>query len=184
MDNEINSIQPTQQSQQTIPAAPKQSKVLLIILAILALALATTTALAYFLQQNRINDLLTQNSDLQAQVIECPNVMYTSGKGDEVIVYTPNDSDTIASPLTVIGQIPGSWATEGDFVAVLKNSDGVQIAESVVTINGNWMTDDLVPFSTTIAYNDTGTGTLVLQKDNPSGLPVNDDQVAINVQLR
>jgi hypothetical protein len=43
------------------------------------------------------------------------------------------------------------------------------------------MTSELVPFSLKLPYTAAtpGNGSLILQKDNPSGLPQNDDSVTI-----
>ena len=47
------------------------------------------------------------------------------------------------------------------------------------------MTTDFVPFSVTLTFVKpaTATGTLVLQKDNPSGLPEHDASVEMPVQF-
>jgi len=47
------------------------------------------------------------------------------------------------------------------------------------------MTDELVPFIATLEFKvpAEGQGTLVLNRDNPSGLPANDDSVFIPVDF-
>jgi len=48
------------------------------------------------------------------------------------------------------------------------------------------MTEEFVPFEATLVFNPvrgSTVGTLVLQKDNPSGLPENDNQLTISVKL-
>ncbi|MNI95059.1 hypothetical protein D3C73_1532640 [compost metagenome] len=46
------------------------------------------------------------------------------------------------------------------------------------------MTDNYVPFSSTLTFEAPsagGSGVLVLRKDNPSGLPENDDEIEIPI---
>jgi len=47
------------------------------------------------------------------------------------------------------------------------------------------MTENFVPFAVSLAFDQptTATGTLVLQKDNPSGLPENADEITIPVRF-
>jgi spore germination protein GerM len=48
-----------------------------------------------------------------------------------------------------------------------------------------WMTEEYVPFEATLSFNppQTETGTLILSKDNPSGLPEHDDELRIPVRF-
>lgn len=169
--------------QSMVPPEPKKQSIQVFVLIVLVIAFIATTIVAYFWQQNIINEKNARINDLEQQIAESPVIDYVSAKGEQVIIYTPNNNDIINSPITIIGQIPGNWAVEGDFMAYVKDSDGNNIGESIVKINGDWTATDLVPFSTTISFDGSGAGTVVLQKDNPSGLPENDDQVVLNVQL-
>ena len=58
------------------------------------------------------------------------------------------------------------------------------IAEGSATAKGEWMTENYVPFEATLnfvkpTYKDNGS--LILRKDNPSGLPENDDALEIQI---
>lgn len=89
----------------------------------------------------------------------------------------------IKSPFTLQGKARGNWYFEASFPYELKDSNGTTLASGPVQAQGNWMTTNFVPFSVTIAFPPpvTATGTLILKKDNPSGEPQNDDQLAILV---
>jgi hypothetical protein len=65
----------------------------------------------------------------------------------------------------------------------LLDANGTQLALKPAQAQGDWMTTDFVPFSVTLTYPTpaTATGTLVLMRDNPSGLPQNDDYLVIPV---
>jgi hypothetical protein len=97
----------------------------------------------------------------------------------------PHDGQTISSPLTISGKARGEWFFEATFPVVLTNWDGLIIAEGFATAQGDWMTQDFVPFTAELSFvSDTtvsNRGSLILQKANPSGLPEHDDAYEITV---
>jgi len=111
---------------------------------------------------------------------------------DEVIrISSPKDGDEISSPLTIKGEARGFWFFEGDFPIILTDWDGRIIAESYATAKGEWMTEDFVEFEGIIEFakpEDIGEfskrGSLILQRDNPSGLPENDDAREITIYFK
>lgn len=154
--------------------------------------LAAAAYFPYIFQQRkidslngRVSELNTQITSLEAKVSQNDMLSITSTNGATLRVYTPIRGDKVTSPLAVIGQIPGNWSFEGSFPIVLKDSSGAIIAKASATVLGNWMTSQLVPFSAQLTYSTTptGSGTLTLQKDNPSGLPANDDTAVISVKF-
>jgi len=103
---------------------------------------------------------------------------------DILIVDFPTEDTVISSPLTVSGSARGTWYFEGDFPIILTNWDGLIIAEGYASAEGVWMTEEFVPFSGTLEfltpeYGDRGS--LILQKDNPSGLIEHDDAFEIPI---
>ena len=73
---------------------------------------------------------------------------------------------------------------------MLVDWDGRIIAESFAQAQGEWMTEEYVPFEGKLVFNvppDAGPqsllGTLILRKDNPSGLPEHDDAFEIPVRF-
>lgn len=91
--------------------------------------------------------------------------------------------DQVSSPLTITGEARGYWYFEASFPVKLLDGDGNQLAIAPAQAQGEWMTEDFVPYSVTLTYPTppTPTGTLILMKDNPSGLPENDDYLSIPV---
>jgi hypothetical protein len=72
----------------------------------------------------------------------------------------------------------------------LVNWDGLIIAEGIITAEGEWMTEEFVPFTGTLEFTSPykegdqefmKRGSLIIKKDNPSGLPENDDAIEIPV---
>ncbi len=102
----------------------------------------------------------------------------------DITVSSPLPNTIVTSPLVVTGQAIGPWYFEASFPATLKDSSGNTIATGVMTAQSDWMTTSLVPFSGTLTFPpQTGTGTLILRKDNPSGDPINDASITIPVNF-
>jgi len=106
-----------------------------------------------------------------------------------IVLDNPRPNQTITSPLTVTGQARGYWFFEASFPVVLVDWDGRIIAQGIATAKGDWMTADFVPFEATLtfavdknAYSNRGA--LILKKDNPSGLPQNDDALEVPVVIK
>ncbi len=103
----------------------------------------------------------------------------------KIILETPQAEEQIESPLLVRGQARGNWFFEGSFPVILTNWDGLIIAQGVAQAEGEWMTEDFVPFVATLEFvADTRVskrGALILKKDNPSGLAEHDEALEITV---
>lgn len=109
-------------------------------------------------------------------------------KADFIRINAPRPNQVIQSPLTVTGQARGSWFFEASFPVVLTNWDGLIIAQGIATAKSDWMTSEFVPFEARLTFTvDTNSynnkGTLILRKDNPSGLPEHDDTLEIPVVI-
>jgi hypothetical protein len=114
------------------------------------------------------------------------NIGNTLEKIDLIRLDTPRPNQVIESPLTLSGEARGTWFFEASFPISLTNWDGLIIAEGYATAQGDWMTEDFVPFTATLTFvlpelEYSNRGTLILQKDNPSGLPEFDDALEITV---
>ena len=106
---------------------------------------------------------------------------------DLVRLESPKIGDAISSPLVVQGTARGTWFFEGSFPVVLKASDGTPIAKGPAQASGEWMTTEFVPFTATLTFlvpEGISEGTLVLEKDNPSGLPENADQRSYPIRFK
>ncbi len=102
---------------------------------------------------------------------------------DLVYVEGPLSGAKVSSPLTVTGRARANWYFEASFPVELLDGNGNQILITPAQAQGDWMTEDYVPFSVVLNFPTpaTATGTLILHKDNPSGEPQNDDFVSIPV---
>lgn len=105
------------------------------------------------------------------------------GIEDMIRVVSPTLNAIISSPFSISGEARGQWFFEGSFPAKLLDANGKEIAVIPITAQGEWMTTDFVPFSGSMMFGKVNTkkGTLVLQKDNPSGLIENSAQIEIPI---
>jgi hypothetical protein len=104
---------------------------------------------------------------------------------DLIRVDTPKNGDIVKSPLTITGEARGNWYFEASFPVRLEDGNGKVLAQHYAQAEGEWMTTEFVPFTSTFPFDPptTPTGTLILMKDNPSGLPEHDDEIRILVRF-
>lgn len=100
-------------------------------------------------------------------------------------VQSPTPGQAVQSPLVITGQARGTWFFEASFPVRLVKKDGTEIASGIATAQSDWMTQEFVPFSATLTFASDveQEAELVLMKDNPSGLPENDDERRMPVRV-
>ncbi|MCB9814403.1 YdcF family protein [Candidatus Nomurabacteria bacterium] len=134
--------------------------------------------LAFNRQPKFLGDKISITDDTEKEVT----------KTELIRVGSPQAGQVISSPVTVTGQARGSWFFEASFPLVVVDWDGLIIGTGFATADGDWMTEEFVPFTGTVSYDlATSTpyrrGAIILKKDNPSGLPENDDAVEIPIEF-
>ncbi len=126
---------------------------------------------------------------LASVVFTEPTALASVAHGD-IRVNTPQPGATVSSPIEITGEARGYWFFEASFPIVLVDWDGRIIAEGFATAEGEWMTEDFVPFSAELEFSSDSVpsfntrGALILKRDNPSGLPENDDAIEIPLTLQ
>lgn len=111
-------------------------------------------------------------------------------------VAAPASGAVITSPLQIVGEARGTWYFEADFPVELTDANGALLAQGVARAQGdpllpggsseaNWMTEDFVQFTTVLTFDSpsTDTGTLIMRKSNPSGLPEQNSELRIPVRF-
>lgn len=104
-----------------------------------------------------------------------------------IAVVSPIKDSEISSPLSISGRAKGTWFFEGSFPVTLFDSNRNTIAEGHVTAQGEWMTEEFVPFLGTLQFNNYikgSNGFLILKKDNPSGLKEHDESIEIPIMFK
>ncbi len=90
----------------------------------------------------------------------------------DIILESPRPNEVVRSPIVITGEAVGPWFFEANFTAELVDGEGEVIAIAILTAEGEWMTEELVPFSGELEFEgSSGQGELVLKSANPSGLP-------------
>lgn len=104
---------------------------------------------------------------------------------DMIKVLSPLRNTIVSGPIEIRGEARGGWYFEADFPIKLYDSAGNLLASAVASAQSDWMTEDFVPFKATIDYTllEESDGVLVLEKDNPSGLVENHDEIRVPLRL-
>ncbi|MCR4279918.1 MAG: Gmad2 immunoglobulin-like domain-containing protein [Candidatus Komeilibacteria bacterium] len=108
-------------------------------------------------------------------------------KEDDIVrLHNPRPLTRVQSPLTISGEARGNWFFEASFPIELQDANGATIKEDFIMTSEEWMTENFVSFEKQITFTapQTDTGFLILHKDNPSGLPENEDELRILVRFR
>lgn len=92
----------------------------------------------------------------------------------------------ITSPLVISGQAKGTMFFEGSFPVSMEDSNGKNLGTDIARADGEWMTEDMVPFKATINFKTSSTkkGFIILKNDNPSGLPENEHSVKFPISFK
>lgn len=144
-------------------------------------------------------DIASYEADIEELLgtLEFPQVEETNDQIAEddprqIVVSNITPNAMVGSPLVVEGQARGPWYFKATFPVVLVDWDGLIIAEGNAQADGDWMTEDFVPFTAELNFDSPyaegdpdymQNGTLILQKANPSGMPERDDALEIPVQF-
>jgi len=104
---------------------------------------------------------------------------------DQIKVSKPQPNQMVESPLIIEGEARGTWFFEATFPVKLLDANGDVIATHFAQAQGEWMTEDFVLFKAELIFEKPATdiGVLILEKDNPSGLPENDASIEIPVRF-
>lgn len=115
--------------------------------------------------------------------ISLEEVRKKEAASDMIEIENPAPGMDISSPLTIKGEAKGHWYYEGIFTIKLYDASDRLLAETTAEADGEWMTEQFVPFETTISFeaSDDQRGRLVFERANPSGLPQNDQSHAVPV---
>ncbi|MDO8425749.1 MAG: Gmad2 immunoglobulin-like domain-containing protein [bacterium] len=102
---------------------------------------------------------------------------------DRIHVTSPRPNAAIANPLTVTGEARGTWFFEATFPVRIEREDGTVLVQHYAQAQGEWMTENFVPFTATLTFDapTSGRGTLILERSNPSDLPEHDAELRIPI---
>ena len=112
-------------------------------------------------------------------------VMYKNADRDMIVVDNVTPGVTVLPQFKVFGKARGTWYFEASFPIEVVSQNGKQIAMGHAVADGDWMTEEFVPFSAevTLTENYGGPATLILHNDNPSGDPSQDRSLEIPIVI-
>jgi spore germination protein GerM len=107
-------------------------------------------------------------------------------KDGMIRVFSPESDQLVSLPIKIEGEARGNWFFEASFPIKLLDANNKEITVIISQAKSDWMTNDFVPFKAVIELSslpETSRGTLVLQRDNPSGLPENDEKITVPIRF-
>lgn len=155
---------------------------LLIIIALLAWLAFVKPVQAPVVPMATSTPAVTQTPDeTPATTTEVPKPLH-----EKINVSSPKANASVAKKFTIIGKAPGNWFFEASAPYMVTTPEGDKIAQGTLRAIGDWMTTNLVDFKADVSINPaySGPATLVLLKDNPSGMPENDDSLEIPITIQ
>jgi hypothetical protein len=114
-----------------------------------------------------------------------PSITYFNASADLIKVELPFPGAVTGKQFSVIGQARGQWFFEASFPIELQNTQGQTLTTAIAQAKTDWMTTDFVPFKADLVVpeNYIGPATLILKKDNPSGLPEHEASIAFPITV-
>jgi Immunoglobulin-like domain of bacterial spore germination. len=120
-------------------------------------------------------------------VLVAVSVLISRFFNDSIIyVTTPKKNAGVSSPIELVGKARGPWYFEASAPVKLLDKDGNLLAQSYVTAEGEWMTEEFVDFKGVLSYESDykGEASLLFMNDNPSGDPSRDKSFIVPVVLK
>jgi len=155
-------------------------KTALIIIAIIAALLMAWTGFVTFFCEDDWCFIFPWQKHAPAEIAPQPVIT------DKIRVFSPLPGELIKSPIEIQGEARGFWYFEASFPIHLLDGNGKKITVVPAQAQGEWMTTEFVPFSVMLTFPvpETERGTLVLEKDNPSGLPEHDEKIEMPIRFK
>src|SRR3989344_9626442 len=138
----------------------------------------------YFALKNG-DDVVIPGSGVGTSTNNGKGTTSTTVENSMIRVVVPSSNALVSSPLAIAGEARGNWYFEASFPAKILDANGRVLGQMPIQAQGEWMTTDFVPFRASLSFatSTTATGFLVLEKDNPSGLPENAAEVRIPIRF-
>ena len=103
-----------------------------------------------------------------------------------IVVSSPQPNASVAQSFTVSGEAPNTWYFEAVFPVQVRDDNGDVIGRGEAQAQTDWTISGTVPFTANLTVDASyhGPATLILHNDNPSGLPENDDSIAVPIVIQ
>lgn len=113
-------------------------------------------------------------------------IVYKNADKDMIVVENIPAGVTVLPEFKAFGQARGTWYFEASFPVEVVAADGRRLAMVPAQAQGEWMTEEFVPFIAAVQITEdySGPATLILHKDNPSGEASRDASVEIPIVIQ
>ena len=129
--------------------------------------------------------LILIHAPANAPVVATSKPVGTRPLHERVVVTSPLRGQAVPKTFPVTGEAPGNWYFEASFPIEVRDAGNNKIGQGIAQAQSDWMTTAQVPFVAAISVGTySGPATLVLVRDNPSGLPQNDDSLSIPIVIQ
>jgi len=111
-------------------------------------------------------------------------ITYKNTSAEYIVVDTPFPGAVTGKEFKVMGRARRFYF-EASFPVEVLDKDGKQLFIGPAQAQGDWMVDAFVPFEINVKVPDSyiGPATLILHKDNPSGLPEHDASMSFPITI-
>ncbi len=138
----------------------------------------------YFLPNISVQTIENPTEEITEEINS--KITYVNASDDMIVPELPFPGAVVGKEFYAIGRARGNWFFEASFPITLLGKDGKVLAQTYATAQGEWMTTEFVPFkSEPIKAPESyiGPATLVLHKDNASGLPEHDASISFPITI-
>lgn len=138
-----------------------------------------------FFRESAVSELPSLPQPPTPPEVLADEFVYSNASSDMIQVSLPFPRAVVGREFAVIGEARGYWFFEASFPVEVIDQNGAIIARGIASSEGDWMTEAFVPFRADLAIPDdfTGTATVVLRRDNPSGLLENDALISFPITV-
>lgn len=115
-----------------------------------------------------------------------PNTDVADAARKNVIIIQPVANSILPKTFVVKGSAPNSWYFEASFPIQIRDAGNNVIGHGTAHALTDWTQTGIVPFeaTTTVTTSYSGPATVVVLKDNPSGLPERDDSFSMPILIQ
>lgn len=156
-------------------------------MAIFVLFSLGVVAFLYYQNQQLKNMLASYQATPIPLVSPTPIAEAETQKPEMPTVSSPSANMKVVSPLKITGTVPVGWMFEGIFPIKLVDVNRKLIVQGQAKekVAESWQVDLPVDFTATLTFKAaSGSGFLILQNDNPSGIPANSKTFEVPVKFQ
>lgn len=127
-----------------------------------------------------------KTADGRTYVEEIPEkITYINANADMIVPTLPFPGAVTGKQFQVTGKARGTWYFEASFPVEIIDANGKILASGPAQATEDWMTTEFVPFNATMTVpaSYVGKATVVLKKDNPSGMPERDASISFPITI-